>query len=170
MWKKVKELALATIGKTGGSEPDDAWKKRILLAEHSPIRVLTYTHTWESIPTWVSVHFVRHKIGTEHFVLTQRDDRTGRARGDQNALVSHTVVLNAQAIINISRRRLCNKAHKDTQDAWRSLLDGIQDDVVKSVAVPECIYRGFCPEFSGCGYSETDAYKARLAEYRKATK
>ena len=34
-------------------------------------------------------------------------------------------------------------------------------------AVPECIYRGFCPEFHSCGYTDTPEYAAALAEYRK---
>jgi hypothetical protein len=35
-----------------------------------------------------------------------------------------------------------------------------------SVCVPECVYRGFCPEFKSCGYVETAAYQEALAAYR----
>jgi hypothetical protein len=35
-----------------------------------------------------------------------------------------------------------------------------------SVCVPDCVYRGFCPEFKCCGYAKTDAYQAALAAYR----
>ena len=33
--------------------------------------------------------------------------------------------------------------------------------------VPECIYRGFCPEFHSCGYADTEEYKRALAAYRR---
>lgn len=32
----------------------------MLLAEHSPIRLVEYEWTWEQIPQWVTVHFTRH--------------------------------------------------------------------------------------------------------------
>lgn len=35
-----------------------------------------------------------------------------------------------------------------------------------SVMVPECIYRGFCPEMKPCGWADTEAYRKALAEYR----
>lgn len=44
----------------------------MLLAEHSPIRLVEYEWTWGQIPQWVTVHFVRHHIGCEKFVHTQR--------------------------------------------------------------------------------------------------
>lgn len=36
-----------------------------------------------------------------------------------------------------------------------------------SVMVPECVYRGFCPEFHSCGYDKTEAFKQALEEYRR---
>jgi len=33
--------------------------------------------------------------------------------------------------------------------------------------VPECVYRGFCPEFKSCGYAGTAAFRAALAAYRE---
>jgi hypothetical protein len=41
------------------------------------------------------------------------------------------------------------------------------DPILESKCVPECVYRGFCPEFDRCcGYVNTEAYKKRLNEYR----
>lgn len=54
--------------------PSDEWKRRILDAGHSPIRTLMFTVRME-IPYYVSVHFVRHKVGVEHYVRSQRNDR-----------------------------------------------------------------------------------------------
>ena len=40
-WRDVADAARTTVRKDGGSgEPSSKWKKRILLAEHSPIRKL----------------------------------------------------------------------------------------------------------------------------------
>lgn len=172
VWAKVKRAARTTISREGsGKYPDDSWKKTILLAEHSPIRKIKIAWKWFSLPSWVSVHFVRHKFGIEHWVTTQRSDRTGINRNElpQNAPVSHECEGDAQAVINISRRRLCNQASPETRAAWQEVVEEIRkpDPVLASVCVPECIYRGFCPEFYPCGYADTEAYKQRLAEYRR---
>ncbi len=171
-WPEVKQSARTTIGKDGaGTYPSASWKKTILLAEHSPIRKIKFAWRWANLKSWVSVHFVRHKFGIEHWVSTQRSDRTGvdRDRSQQDAPVFHECEANAQALIFISRRRLCNQASPETRAAWQEVKAEVQkcDPVLASVMVPECIYRGFCPEFKSCGYVETDAYKTALQEYRK---
>ena len=35
-----------------------------------------------------------------------------------------------------------------------------------AVMVPNCIYRGFCPERESCGYWKTEKFKKDLNEYR----
>lgn len=172
VWSKVKRAARTTIRRDGeGAYPSDSWKKTILLAEHSPIRKIKVEWKWKNLLSWVSVHFVRHKFGIEHWVSTQRTDRTGVNRNDlpQSSPVDHECEADAQALINISRRRLCNQASKETREAWKEVIDGVRekDPVLASVCVRECLYRGFCPEFDGgCGYANTDEYKRRLEEYR----
>lgn len=170
-WKDVYWLALKTVGKQGYKEPSDAWKLRMLKAEHSPIRALTWVWTWE-IPYWVSVHMVRHKVGIEHFVRTQRSDRTGVERSElpQGALVEHTCVATTQALINISRKRLCRSASRETREAWEAVKQAIGaiDPLVASVLVPECVYRGHCSEMNSCRFFETDTAKLWLEEYRNA--
>lgn len=174
VWRKVKRAARTTINKDGtGAEPSDGWKKTILLAEHSPIRKIHFAWKWRDLMSWVSVHFVRHKFGIEHWVTTQRTDRTGINRDElpQSALVNHECEANAQALIFISRRRLCFQAASETRKAWQEVKDEIEkrDPVLASVMVPECIYRGFCPEFYSCGYSETEEYREALKKYRDKT-
>ena len=80
----------------------------------------------------------------------------------------HECEANAQALIFISRRRLCNQASPETRAAWQEVKEQVSavDPVLGSVMVPECIYRGFCPEFHSCGYVNTEEYARRLAEYR----
>lgn len=170
-WEAVKNAARTTVGKLPkDGEPSSDWKRKILLAEHSPIRLLTFEWTWVDLPYWVSVHFVRHKIGIEHFVSTQRSDRTGVSRDElpQGALVTHRCVANAQALINISRKRLCLQASKETRGAWVDVLVQIKEvePELASVCKPECLYRGFCPEMKSCGLAEGVNWSTCLDEYR----
>ena len=74
-WQDIKNATMNTIGKEKGKYPDSEWKRKLIMAEHSPIRKLKFAWRWMDLPYWVSVHFVRHKIGIEHFVKTQRTDR-----------------------------------------------------------------------------------------------
>ena len=169
-WQEIKNSTMNTIGKETGIYPDTVWKRRLLLSEHSPIRKLKISWKWTDLKSWVSVHFVRHKFGIEHFVSTQRTDRTGINRDEltQGELVSHECEANAQAIINISRKRLCNCASKETRDAWLEFLDSIKEteNELYSCCVPDCVYRGYCYEFKTCGYSKSNDYKMWLEEYR----
>ena len=171
VWSEVKGAARTTVGKDGnGLAPTDAWKKSILLAEHSPIRLIRFKWKWQSLKSWVSVHFVRHKYGIEHWVTTQRSDRTGvdRDTAPQDAPVSHMCEANAQALINISRKRLCTQASPETRKAWQEVKDQVEqvDPALASVMVRECVYRGFCPEMHCCGYCDTVAYYDELVAYR----
>lgn len=171
VWQDVKDAAMNTISKDAGKYPSDSWKKKILLCEHSPIRLIKVFWRWINLKYWVSVHFVRHKFGVDHWVSTQRTDRTGVDRNElpQGSLVKHSCEANAQAIINMSRKRLCpGCASPETLEAWTAVKNEIEkiDSVLASVMVRECIYRGFCPEFYSCGYVETEEYQKELAEYR----
>ena len=121
---------------------------------------------------------VRHHEGCEKFVHSQRGDRravleeygvSSRDELPQGALNDMDMTANAQALINISRRRLCNCASVETREAWRQVIDELRKDdpVLAGKCVRECIYRGFCPEWmSSCRYSETLDYKLALARYR----
>jgi hypothetical protein len=171
-WLLIKNLALGTVGKTSDQSPDTEWKRKILISEHSPIRSLWYTWEWVDLKSWVSVHFVRHNVGIQHFVKSQRNDRQSeydRNAARQDALVTHRCTANAQAIINISRKRLCGKASPETTDAWLAFvcrLIRFAPELV-SVCVPECVYRhGLCPEvFGSCGYNKTQDFEEEMGNY-----
>lgn len=170
-WQSVKDSCMTTIGKTTGKYPNDIWKKKMLLCEHSPIRKLKFNWRWEQIKYWVSVHFVRHKVGIEHWISTQRSDRTGVERDEigQGALVNHECEADAQALITMGRKRLCKMASPETRQAMIALKGEIAlvDEVIAKAIVPECIYRGYCYEYNTCGWYKTDEYKKQLEEYRK---
>lgn len=176
-WIRVVNAARRTWGKKPMSkEPSDKFKKKILLAEHSPIRLLEYDFTWEDIRQWVTTHIVRHHEGCEKFVHTQRTDINEQLKGldrdsfPQGLLNDMDMTCNAQAFINISRKRRCfGCPSKETRQAWEAVMAYLKevDPVLESKCVPECVYRGFCPEFDRCcGYVNTDEYKKRLEEYR----
>ena len=168
-WQDVKNAAMNTVGKDKGVYPSAAWKKKILLAEHSPIRLMQFSWKWSNLPYWVSVHIVRHKVGIEHFVSTQRTDRTGvdRTERPQNAPVLHQCQADAQALITISRKRLCSGASPETRQAWQLVKDEVAkiEPELASCMVRECVYRGFCPEMYGCGFDKTEEYKKELERY-----
>lgn len=169
-WRDVANSARTTIGlEDKEGNVNDRWKNKILKAEHSPIRQRLYIWTWYDIPYWVSVHIVRHKIGIEHFVKTSRSDKTGvdRTKLPQDTPVNHKCIANAQALINISRKRLCFQASKETRDAWVMLKEKIKeiDSIMSINMVPECVYRGFCPEFSSCGFILTDDFNRERMNY-----
>jgi len=171
-WREVADAARTTINKEPGSkEPSSQWKRRMLLCEHSPIRQLFIRFKWHDLKYWVSVHFVRHKIGVEHWVRSQREDRTGVKRDElpQASPVEHEVLADAQAMINISRKRLCNQASKETREAWQAVLEAIKEDQPElyNACVPDCIYRGWCYEFNSCGYHKTKEFEERLKKYRE---
>jgi len=170
-WREVADSARTTINlEAGTKEPSSKWKRKMLLSEHSPIRQLMVNMKWYNLKYWVSVHFTRHKYGVEHWVRTQRSDRTGEQRDvlDQGNTVEHEFLANTQAMINISRKRLCKQASTETQEAWRSVLNNIKDEEPElySVCVPECVYRGWCYEYKSCGYHKTKAFNEELERYK----
>ena len=171
-WREVADSANTTIHmEAGEKEPSSKWKRRMLLCEHSPIRQFIVKCKWYDIKSWVSVHFVRHKIGIEHWVRTQRTDRTNIDRDNlpQGNLIEHEFEANAQALINISRKRLCKSTSKETREAWQLALDQIKEcqPELYDACVPDCIYRGWCYEFKSCGFHRTMEYQKKLLAYRE---
>lgn len=169
-WQDVKNATMTTIGKSTGKYPDSDWKLKLIRSEHSPIRKLKFSWRWQELPYWVSVHIVRHKIGIEHFVKTQRSDRTGTNRDElpQGAFVTHECEADAQALITISRKRLCSCASPETQQAWQLVKESVREcePELAHCMVRECVYRGFCPEMFGCGFDKTEQFQKELEEYR----
>jgi hypothetical protein len=173
-WQRALNAARRTIGKPPIDKiPSQSWEAKMILAEHSPIRLVEYDWTWEDIKQWVTTHLVRHHNGCEKFVHSQRGDRrkldVPRDELPQGSLNDMDMTANVQAIINISRKRLCSCASPETREAWRQVIEEIRkvDPVLADKCVPECLYRGFCPEFmSPCGYSKSKKFEEDLAKYR----
>ena len=153
-WEEVVNDCRSTVGKAElGKEPSEAFKRSILIAEHSPIRDITVKRKWSGIKSWIATHWVRHK--RECFVRSQRDDRTGVPRDDlpQAAAVEFTGEANAQHLIDTMRKRLCRMAHPETREYAEDLniaLSAVQPEIA-GVLVPNCVYRCGCPEMQPCG-------------------
>lgn len=152
-WRWCLYEARATQGtKMPEKPPSSEWRKKILIAEHSPIRTLNW-RIFMSIPYCNSVHLVRHKFGVEHFVKSQRSNPDRNAER-QDAPVDHIMCVNAAELIAMARKRLCNKADLVTRQIMRAVCDAVIETTpeMKFVLMPECEYRGNrCPELKSCG-------------------
>lgn len=159
-WEEVVSDCRATVGKPPlGHEPSTEFKRKILISEHSPIRDISVKWKWHNIKSWVATHWVRHKW--ECFVKTQRTDRTGidRDKLPQDTPVDFTGDANAQALIDTMRKRLCHTAAPETREYaedFKRALRAIEPEL-SDVLVPNCCYRGFCPEMQSCGMWENIA-------------
>lgn len=170
-WQRVVNAARFTQGKEPlGHEPSNEFKKQMILSEHSPLRELEFNIKMYGIPYWVSNHFVRH-VHAQPFVSTSRPDITGSkvSRHDmrQDDLVNLQLSLNAQEIINISKLRLCNKASYETRKTWMQVIEELRkiEPRLVSACVPQCIYRGFCPEPKSCGKTQTNVFPIYRENY-----
>ena len=170
-WTDVLNAARFTQRKSPHSgEPSVAWKKKIIKAEHSPLRCLMFNIDFYDIPNYVSVHLVRH-IHAQPFVSTSRPDIDGKQipREEQKKVdpVNMRLFLNAQEIINISKVRLCNKAEFKTRNIWKQVIEELRkiEPELANACVPSCFYRGFCPEIKSCGLADSELFPLKVNDY-----
>lgn len=138
--------------------------KQLYQWEHSPSRTQMFWVVMEDIPTKVSVHLVRHAaVGQQHYVMSNRPDRGGA--GDdivtRNSPVNHRMLLNAQHLIDMSRKRLCYKASKETRLVMTMIRNAVEeiDADLALYMVPNCVYRGgYCCEPRPCGNYSVHTY------------
>lgn len=151
-WKEVLNDCRFTANKKElDKEPSVNFKKEILIAEHTPIRDIIIKWAWLNIPHWTTVHWVRHRW--EKYVATQRSDRTSidRNKLPQDHPTNMKGEANTQHLIDTSRKRLCFQASDETRLLAESLkveIHEVVDEYIANCLVPNCIYRGGCPETS----------------------
>lgn len=159
-WDNALSAARFTVGKSTpeGKMPSDEWKHQMCASEHSPLREVVYRVECYDIPRRAMSHLVRHHEGIEKYVETSRPDRNPNADPDK---VNVAFTINAQALIQISRSRLCNKAWHETIDVWKEILVAISevDPVVPIWCVPKCVLIGACPEPKCCGFIKSQEYR-----------
>lgn len=169
-WREVVDDCRSTVGKESlGHDPTRKFKRSILISEHSPIRDISIKWRWENIPHWVGVHWVRHKW--EKFVRTQRSDRTGidRTKLPQDEPQTFVGEANSQHLIDTWRKRLCYQASPETRayaEDFKIALRAVEPEI-SDVLVPNCVYRGGCPEMSGCKFY--DGFRAYCKNSLKMT-
>ena len=155
-WELVKTCALVTIGKTAITPPTLEWKHKILAARHSPIRELKFVFHLENIPSWVATHLVRHHVGCQPYVKSQRNDRQkdyDRTKAPQDAPVNMIWSINAEALMVIANKRLCVQASLETRRVVRLMCKLVlkQYPEFEGLLVPICDYQnGICHEMYPC--------------------
>lgn len=157
-WLEVKRRALVTMyGKNieQFKNPTEAWKHRILEARHSPIRYLRYSFLIQGIPYNTSVHLCRH-VHSQPYVSSLRNDRQQVMDGDtapRNTPVDMIFDVNAEELMVIANKRLCNLAADKTREVVKAMcaLALKATPELKGLLVPMCVYNGKCHEMFPCG-------------------
>lgn len=169
-WKRVKNHCRTTDNKEfTEKDPSEVFKKKLLVSEHSPIRLLEFDWSWKNIKYWVSTEWSRHKF--EKFISTQRDDRVNdvisRNKKYQDALVNFDGYANMQNLIDAWRKRMCFQATKEARELAEDFKIVLHKECPDEADVlcPNCIYRCGCPEFHPCGYF--DRFKKYFARTNK---
>lgn len=155
-WMECKRRALVTVGLKAKTPPTDEWKHRILEARHSPIRCLLFSFDLIGIPYWVSVHLCRH-VHAQPYVRSQRNDRQDeydRNKAPQDAPVNMILDVNAEELMVVANKRLCNQASQETCAVVQEMCDLVEERCpeFKGLLVPMCEYcGGVCHEMNPCG-------------------
>lgn len=193
-WNRALNAARRTAGKEPiEKEPSREWKRMSLFAEHSQIKLVEYRISFKNLRQWVGIHLLRHEHNLP-FIHSQREDRNKETKETVDRIMSiikadikdysdystrdflfqgerndQDFYVNAQTLINISRKRLCACASPETRQAWMLVKNAVIeiDPDMGAMMVPNCIYRGRCPERTSCGYYRTEAFKNKLDEYWK---
>lgn len=153
-----KRAVRITMGDT--KEPKNGPSEKLLHdcleARHSPIRVLNFAFLIEGIPSNTSVHLCRHVHATP-FVSSLRNDRQDKMDGDtapRNTPVDMIYFVNAEELMVISNKRLCNKAAPMTRRVVQMMcMEALgRMPELTGLLVPMCQYHGgVCHEIESCG-------------------
>jgi hypothetical protein len=163
-WPQERERTLflqairVTMGKkdTPKNGPSEKLVHDCLNARHSPIRVLNFAFLIEDIPSNISVHLCRH-VHAVPFVSSLRNDRQDRMDGDKaprDTPVDMILYCNAEELMAIANKRLCNKAAPMTRRVVQMMCLEVLDKMpeLAGLLVPMCQYHGgVCHEIDGCG-------------------
>lgn len=173
-WERALRMCRNTMWKSATSkEPSDQFKHDLCRTEHGPLALVEYYIHQPKIKYWMTAHFTRHKFGVTWGQGSSRDDRhdnpVPRDQMPQGTYVPLDCQINALELIYMSRRRLCCMAAAETRARMREILKAIEkvDPIVVQYCVPNCIYRGRCPEAKPCGYSISDKAGDEYMRYGK---
>lgn len=163
-WLFVKQCTLVTVGKETETPPTHRMRRSLLEARHSPIRELRFAFELSDIPYWVSTHLARH-THAQPYIRSQRNDRQDdydRNTAPQDAPVNMIWTMNAEELMVIANKRLCNKAAPETREVVSQMVMqvlGVCPEFSGFLA-PMCQYHGgVCHEMFPCGRHSTKPTK-----------
>lgn len=95
-----------------------------------------------------------------------------KENSDRYTPVNLGLCLNAQALIDMAKLRLCTGcAHHETVQVFRAIKEKtaeVDPDLARQM-VRKCVYRnGLCGEPRCCGFNHTPGFKEELTEYLKS--
>lgn len=160
-WDEVYRRCLITVGKKPIKHPSDEWKRKLLIARHSPIRRLRFSFLLEGIPSWVSVHLCRH-IHAQPYVKSQRNDRQfeyDRNNASQSSPVDMIFDCGGEEMLILANKRLCNQASKETREIVQTMCNLVEEKCPEfnGLLVPMCQYHGgVCHEMFPCGRCDNE--------------
>lgn len=155
-WAEVKRRCLLTVGKKPVNPPDMGFKRKLLLARHSPIRYLRFSFLLASIPYFSSVHLCRH-VHAQPYVKSQRNDRQSnydRNNAPQSQPVDMIWDIGCEELLIIANKRLCSLADKTTQEIVAEMCRQVEEVCPEFIGllVPMCEHNGgVCHEMFPCG-------------------
>ena len=153
-----KRAVWVTMGKTDKPEKTitRGLLRKLLIARHSPIRVLNFGFLIKDIPSNIATHLVRH-VHAVPFVSSLRNDRQDKMDGDlapRNTPVDMIFYCNAEELMIIANKRLCTKASVKTREVVYRMCTCVLEryPVFSGLLVPMCEWHGgICHEIDGCG-------------------
>lgn len=143
--------------------------RKLYLSEHSPMYTQIFEIKLSEIPSYVSTHLRTHKKNfLAETVTTNRVDRGGSETAGRLTPVDMIIYCNAKTLVDMSLKRLCNKADNITREVMSMIKEEVRkvDKDLFRFMVPQCIYRcGLCQEWKSCGFIKTDKFKTELRQY-----
>jgi hypothetical protein len=153
-WNIIKLAALTTKGLKQKTTIKSEWKIKALLSEHS---ILYFSEIVLEVEMQykTAIHLKTHNKSKGFYLLmqSQRPDWTDKPR-DPDAIIKTILTVNPAALIDISRKRMCNTTAKHTQSQWHAIINHIRvtEPEIADACMANCEYRKQCTEFETCGY------------------
>ena len=151
-----KMCAYETMGRDSTDVPSNEWLHDICNARHSPIRELRFVFRFGGLPYYVSTHLARH-VHAKPYIQSQRNDRQDeydRRKAPQDAPVKMIWSMNAEELMVIANKRLCEQADPVTRRVVGLMCAEalIFAPYLRGLLVPMCQYHGgVCHEMKPCG-------------------
>ena len=138
--------AMARCGATTRHAPLALYRAR-----HSVIYARLFWVNIEGVTERVHTHLIRSRVGVSWWVESQRPDRGGAP-----GLRSLSALINAEALIVLAQKRLCQRAWPETRDAVLAVREQVArlDTDLVAVMHPRCVWERGCRELRPCGWYE----------------